>query len=226
MKKFQGLSYPSRVRRLWHHLCYPRRATDAKPFLARNVLAWLLDAVCYTADVLWVGEGWMRLMRVLKPWHRKLSEREIDLARSVFGDALDTTNIWIDSRSIVCRHKTIEAFVTFEIINFHQRLDDAVLVHELVHVWQFQHFGAIYLALAWRAHRAERVYDYGGEVGLVTAMWEGKQLLDFSVEQQAEIIEQSFRIQQGTEHVSPLGKQAYAYFVRQLQYPVSDFLAS
>lgn len=226
MRKFQGLSYRNRVKRFWHHLRHPMQATVVKPFYSRNVPAWLLDAACYAADVLWVGEGWMWLMRALKPWHRKLTEREIKMASAVFGEALQYRKILIDSRSIVCRHKTIEAFVTFEIINYRQKLDDAVLMHELVHVWQFQHFGAIYLALAWRAHRAERVYDYGGEYGLITAMWEGRQLLDFSVEQQAEIVEYSFRIDQGTEQVSPLGRQAYTYFVRQLHDPLAGLSAS
>jgi hypothetical protein len=67
----------------------------------------------------------------------------------------------------------------------------AWLVHELVHVCQFQHLGWKYLRMAWRAQRAlgGRVYDFGGEGGLRDSFAAGKPYRDFNLEQQAHIVE-------------------------------------
>jgi len=69
-------------------------------------------------------------------------------------------------------------------------LDDmGWLIHELTHVWQYQHQGPIYL---WRAVWAQitlgsGAYGYGWEAGLQAAAADGKTLTDFNPEQQGEI---------------------------------------
>jgi hypothetical protein len=68
-------------------------------------------------------------------------------------------------------------------------LDLAWMIHELTHVWQYQHTGVVYL---WRALRADLTlgigaYDYGGEQGLRDARASGRRLADFNPEQQGDI---------------------------------------
>ncbi len=67
--------------------------------------------------------------------------------------------------------------------------DLAWIIHELTHVWQYQHTGAIYI---WRSLRVDlalgiRAYDYGGEQGLRDARASGRRLADFNPEQQGDI---------------------------------------
>jgi len=71
----------------------------------------------------------------------------------------------------------------------HSIVDLAWMIHELTHVWQYQHTGTIYL---WRALRADltlgiRAYEYGGEHGLRDARASGRRLADFNPEQQGDI---------------------------------------
>ena len=70
----------------------------------------------------------------------------------------------------------------------------AWLLHELVHVWQFQRMGWRYLLLALAAHLREgaRVYDFGGEAGLLRCRRQGWKLQSFNLEQQAAIVQSAY----------------------------------
>ena len=70
----------------------------------------------------------------------------------------------------------------------------AWLLHELVHVWQFQRMGWRYLLLALAAHLREgaRVYDFGGEAGLLRCRRQGWKLQSFNLEQQAVIVQSAY----------------------------------
>jgi hypothetical protein len=63
------------------------------------------------------------------------------------------------------------------------------LMHELTHVWQFQHMGWIYLikALSVQIRLKSKAYDYGGENGLIGSFQKGLSLSHFNMEQQGDI---------------------------------------
>jgi hypothetical protein len=63
------------------------------------------------------------------------------------------------------------------------------LIHELAHVWQYQHLGWSYLFQALKAQlgSGQHVYDYGGEHWLRVCYQNGWKLSDFNLEQQGEI---------------------------------------
>jgi hypothetical protein len=206
-----------RVMRCWHHARKPLTPSEFRLFVPRSLSAWAGDALCYLMDLFWVGECWHWLMRTLKRNHRNLTDSEIDLARQLFGDAIDYSKVWVDQRSLLAAHHSIEAFVSFNCINYRNAISDAVFLHEMVHIWQYQRFGSIYIALAWRAHRRENVYDYGGPYALYKEMLRGSLFTSFSVEQQAEIVEDYYRLYQGHPQETDLTAQAYIYFIRQLQ---------
>ena len=65
----------------------------------------------------------------------------------------------------------------------------AWLIHELTHVWQYQHFGLVYLPQVIWAHIRDRseAYNYGFEAGLRKALARGGRLENFNREQQGEI---------------------------------------
>lgn len=67
--------------------------------------------------------------------------------------------------------------------------DMAWLIHELTHVWQYQHFWLAYLPQVMWAHFRDRseAYNYGFEAGLRKALARGGRLENFNREQQGEI---------------------------------------
>jgi len=63
------------------------------------------------------------------------------------------------------------------------------LIHELTHVWQFQHYGWRYLlrSLSAQFGLGGSAYDFGGEEGLLQAILDGLSLTNFNPEQQGDI---------------------------------------
>jgi hypothetical protein len=100
-------------------------------------------------------------------------------------------------------------------------MDDALLIHELVHVWQYQRLGFRYIPQALRAQASGAGYDYGGTEALYRARREGKTLFDFNLEQQADIIADYFRLLQGRPPRWGYGwtddLPLYEYFARSLR---------
>lgn len=87
------------------------------------------------------------------------------------------------------------------------------LMHELTHVWQYQHDGIIYLfqALHVQLRFGKKAYAYGGSDGLRQALKTGKSLKDFNREQQADIVRHYYlRLRQDRE------TDAWMPFVQQL----------
>ena len=108
------------------------------------------------------------------------------------------------------------AFATFHIINLpeqgeHQRSNVEIVVHEIVHVYQYERAGSRYLAEAILAQQEEG-YGYGGVEGLVDAVRKGKQIGNFNREQQAQIVQDYVAASRMRADIS-----AYEPFIRQLR---------
>jgi hypothetical protein len=85
------------------------------------------------------------------------------------------------------------AFATFNTVNLpvsgpHAREHLDVLIHELVHVCQYERLGSIYTGESIYAQRTAG-YSYGGSAGLRRAWAEGKHFCAFNREQQAQIVQ-------------------------------------
>lgn len=78
------------------------------------------------------------------------------------------------------------------------------LVHEVVHIWQYTRHGAAYIPRALYAQTTPEGYNYGGLAPL-QAMSE---LEDFNYEQQADIIEDAFRLANGYQAQWVVGRGA------------------
>lgn len=88
------------------------------------------------------------------------------------------------------------------------------LIHELTHVWQYQHWGWRYLALALQTQLREgaNAYDFGGEGGLREKYALGWEFKDFNLEQQGDIARSYYeRIVRG------LAVEAWQPFIAELQ---------
>lgn len=93
--------------------------------------------------------------------------------------------------NLVFRRNGGRAFVTFHTVNLpgrgdHSRENLDIVLHELVHVLQYERAGSRYLAEALVAQHGEG-YGYGGPAGLLVARDQGKRLRNFNREQQAQI---------------------------------------
>jgi hypothetical protein len=134
----------------------------------------------------------MGLNRLFKPGTRALTDSEIALARPVFGTSLAYERVRIDARArVMCRRRGM-AYVAFNVINAWGALSPAHFIHELTHIWQYQHVGAVYIPRALHAQRTEMGYNYGGPAVLQKAAAAGKSLLDFNYEQQADVVADYF----------------------------------
>lgn len=177
-------------------------------------LFWLLDKL----GVAWLYET---LSNGIKGHTRPLSERELELAHSVFGDSIQYTKVRIDERAGVgTRHSGI-CYVSFNTINNWGTMSDELFLHELIHVWQYQHFGAVYIPRALAAQRTPEGYDYGGVVALREAIQANKKIWDFNYEQQGDIVADYFRLRAGYAprwgYATWVDLHLYTYFIQHLE---------
>lgn len=159
----------------------------------RHVLPrWLAGLGCLLADLTPLALAAesifllaCRRCRPLHPW-------EQGLAHAVFGECLDPRLLVLGSPSRTAALFRTSAFVTCHTIHVASRIDDPVLVHELVHCWQYRRLGSRYIPEALWAQRWGGGYSFDGESGLEKGRLRGG-LDSFNVEQQAMIIETWYR---------------------------------
>ena len=126
---------------------------------------------------------------------RKLSSGERELAREVFGSALDLDSIWIFAmpfwrRAFVTGGRLVVWPAAGALRDFSAAplAVQAVFIHELVHVWQAQN-GINLLWAKLRSGDRPESYDY--------ALTETCGMGDFNIEQQAMIVEHGFLAARG-----------------------------
>ena len=133
------------------------------------------------ADRLRIPQLLMRINAVVKPNTRPMTREEVELARSVFGSYIDYQKVRLDTRAFIgCRHFGF-AYVGFNVINCWGRLTPQHLIHELVHIWQYQSMGSVYIPRALWAQWFGGGYNYGGMAALQTAAENGRYLADFNL---------------------------------------------
>ncbi|RNJ64371.1 MAG: vgr related protein [Porphyrobacter sp. IPPAS B-1204] len=143
---------------------------------------------------------------------RSLTAGEVDLARSIFGDAIDYPSVTIRRRKFFPLHPRRVTMAPMGHLHFHpdaaHYCDDfaaaplhhqAHFIHEMVHVWQVQTLGRWHLVL----HRHPWCrYDY--------ALKPGWRLEQYGIEQQAEIVRHAFLLRRGTMVAGVADAAAYA----------------
>jgi hypothetical protein len=154
---------------------------------------WWFEFSFVLLDCLCVPELYETLNDLFKRKTRGLSRTEAEIAQSVFGNSIDLRRVRIDGRAYIGCRKHHIIYVSFYTINAWGAFSYDVLVHELVHVWQYQKMGAIYIPKAIQAQQSEMGYNYGG----VENLKKHSALGSFNLEQQADIIADYFRIKQG-----------------------------
>lgn len=155
---------------------------------------WLNEIVIYLLECLGIGELYETLTDLIKWNTRALSQREIEVAKSVFGNTIAYHRIRIDEKAYLGPKQGRFCYVSFYLINSWGKMGDDLLIHELIHVWQYERLGAVYMPRALLAQRTAQGYNYGGTKVLESARAAGMELQHFNLEQQGDIIADYFRI--------------------------------
>ena len=173
-----------------------------------------------------------RIPRVLEiVWHlltevSALTEQEIKAGIAVLGtDAISYSAVRVAQRrilNVIFKLNGNRAFATFHTINLPQIGSNAraqldVTVHELIHVFQYERIGSVYI---WEAIRAQQTkgYSYGGWQQLQHDRENGKHFRDFNREQQAQIAQDYYNyiVDAGRAVDDPIRK-AYELFINELK---------
>lgn len=159
--------------------------------------------------------------RSLKSNMRSLTRHELNAAKSLFGDTIPYDRIRVNEQATLGPKQYHFIYVSFNTINSWGRIPIDIMMHELVHVWQYQQFGAVYIPRALDAQKSTMGYDYGGVEALQKAKKQQLSLLNFNYEQQADLVADYFRIQNGWPPRWGNGTTAdlalYQYFVAQIK---------
>jgi hypothetical protein len=154
---------------------------------------------------------------VLRQTDRPLTADEASQAHLVFVSGLDYSTVRIREDPILGAGNIARTLP--DSINFPPgaSLDPGYLpwlMHELTHIWQYQHgislpHTATTAFLCWAG---VQTYDYGGEAGLHAATAAGKRLSSFNTEQQGDIVRDYYlRTMRG------LNTNAWAPFIAEIR---------
>jgi hypothetical protein len=128
------------------------------------------------------------------PDKRSLSESEIEAARKVFSSSIKYESVRIEKMGGFTELiNGSRAYTLGNTINLpgkahaypHQYV--SIIIHELIHVWQYQHGGWGYIPNALLAQVFGEGYDFG------KALRQGKPWAKMNPEQQAQMIQDTFR---------------------------------
>lgn len=162
----------------------------------RHGAAWVVQLLLEALDIIGAPELFAFLWRALAR-ATPLTGAEIAAAASVLGPfALRFHDVRVAEGGIlrlIFRLNGNRAFATFHTVNLptggdHARGHLDIVLHELVHVFQYERAGSRYFAEALLAQQREG-YSYGGPAGLAEAHGQGKRLGNFNREQQAQIVQ-------------------------------------
>lgn len=136
---------------------------------------------------------------------RSLTDPEKAEARLVFGNSLNLENVKVSEAPIMSvggYARTLPDVVYLPPGALTANMGDymPLLIHELTHVWQYQHGITVTTTLF---HAIFSTYKYGGEQGLIRARAEGKKFVDFNTEQQGDICRDYYNIVKGNSDAPP-----------------------
>lgn len=156
---------------------------------------------------------------------RPLWPQERAVAKPVFGESLDYDSVRVITSAVASAPTTLGSYV--RVANDRQ-LDDATLVHELTHVWQFQTRGTGYISNSMcaqlsgmlRSGSRNAAYELRGEQ-LVNV----RSIYDLSAERQARAVELyyvSTLLRDSDPMVQQDARQRFWYLVQDLTDPKQD----
>lgn len=191
--------------------------------ILKGVFLYFMSIGFCVLDIFAIPEIYETIMDLSKWNTRPLTPRERYIAKTVFTDSLDLDMIRIDERAVLGPKWGRFAYVSYHTINSYGKMSDAIFVHELMHIWQFTYLGSVYIVNALMAQNSRDGYDYKGLRRMHEVIDEGRSILAFNYEQQADIVCDYYRLAIGRNaqwsqaNLSDL--DSYQYFINQVQNP-------
>ncbi len=197
------VTHAGKIRSTHVHAAQPEECSDAPLALPReeepSFLSSIGRAVLGALDAV-VGLAWSlvsapfaALLSGTSTLERSLSAEERAEARRVFGDSIDLEQVKIGSASGLVRwaNQGRDHTIGNEVITQDGKIDMAILMHELTHVWQFQHGGGRYLPKAAGA-------QLDGALGGAGYDWRrgtdhGKRWAELNPEQQGQLVQDLYQ---------------------------------
>lgn len=210
------LLFPQRFRRLLIHFASLFFKSTHHPCKPAGLNEWFVDTIFYVMDLVGIAEIHQFGTRLFKWNIRKLNEDELALGKRLFADAIDFSKVRVDDKAVIGMKTIAVAYVSFNTINYRYKVSKEIFVHELVHIWQYQKFGSVYIYRAMKAQKSKEGYDYGGVENLYIRMLDNDSLMDFNFEQQAEIVEDYYRLMKNPASFHPMLQSVYTYFVNKI----------
>lgn len=196
-------AYRKRLKRLIRHILLPWM----DPYIAAclsNPIGWGLAILHYIAefpllvlDCLGMPEFFGFIQARFKAEARPLHARELQAASPVFEGLVSLQKIRIDETSRVGTHNGKYAYVSYYCVNSLGRLSIPVLMHEIVHVLQFEQAGSAYLFRNLMAHLSKAKYNYGGIERLKQLLNKPWEVHRLNYEQRADIVSDYYLVQEG-----------------------------
>ena len=186
-----------------------------------NTFMWFAELSVYFLECFGIGEIYETIVDLIKFNTRPMYDWEIKMAQSVFGDTIKYQRVRIDEKAIGGPKQYKFAYVSFYTINSWGPMSNSHLIHELMHVWQYEEMGAVYMPKAGAAQQSPNGYNYGGLAKLQQFIYLKKNIRDFNLEQQGDIVQDYYRLRQGFQpqwfrQATPADLHIYDYFVRQI----------
>ncbi len=164
---------------------------------ASVILLWFAELFILILEVFGIGELYETITDFLKTKTRPLADWEVKMATSIYGDSINYQLVRIDETAWAGPKQFHFCYVSFNLINSWKPMSHHILIHELMHIWQYQRMGAIYMVRALSAQHTKMGYNYGGIDAIRAKMDIGETLLDFNFEQQADVVADCFLLRQG-----------------------------
>lgn len=212
-------SLPNRLLRLLRHMCFSNLGHAQST--SQLLLKWLPGVAVLLLDVFGLPELYDVFSNLSKSKSRSLNDKEMKVAELIFKQSIPLEEVKLDERARFGPKQLRFAYVSFFTINSYGHMSLHLLIHELVHVWQYLHFGSMYIVHALFAQHSKEGYNYGGLDALIEAQHSNRRIEDFNFEQQADICRDYFLIQHGYRPQWGSACQTdlfyYEYFVNQIR---------
>ncbi len=222
LSRFQYVfvSYPNRLIRFYLGLI-GRKSNLTIP--SKSLGDYLMNQVFNLADLILMPDILDLLINTYGS-KRKLSREERQWVDKLFGNAVNSDFVYLNENVNGIKDGLFTAYVSFNCINAIRKMEVHVVLHEMVHVWQYQRFGSIYIYKALKAQNSLSAYDYGGGEGLKIRKTEGQSFYDFNFEQQGQLIEDYVRNIEQLDSDLEL-KSLYEFFIQQMNEIDATFVA-
>ena len=184
----------------------------------KGFLKWIGAVALQALEIGGIGEIYETIEDIIKFNTRTLSASELKAGQSVFGSSVNFDFVRVDTGAVIGPLFTERAYTSFHTINSWGTETTDVMIHELTHVWQYENAGAVYMPQAIHAQKWGGGYQYDDIIGLQRKKNAGEGLLSFNREQQAQIVQDFFRLRQNGSipgsSATPADLPLYAGFVK------------